>query len=115
MSRYVQQQIFKTTFDGDSVTVYLNPLEYGDLTKVDGLASKGKALTDSEAVRLYAELVPKYLTKIEGLVDGANNPVPAEVVGRHVYFTSLLVEIGTALLQGARPKDPSEPASVSDS
>lgn len=113
MSRYVAQITFSTKFDGDDVTAVLNPLQYGDLVKIDGLTAKKDKITDMEAVELYVDIVPKYLVEVKGLKDAAGNPVAKEVVGTNAYFTQLLVEFGTQLLLAARPGDPSGPAAIS--
>jgi len=111
MSRYVKQVIHRTKFDGDDVTVTLEPFRYADLLQLDGLVVAGTK--DSEVLNLYSKMLPAYIAKVEGLRDAAGVEMTGADICNSVYFSALLVDIGNALVNAAKLADPRLPASLS--
>jgi hypothetical protein len=110
VSKYLRSTLFETTFDGDKVSVMLKPIKQRDALRLFA-ASKAPEADGASLLSIYAELVPIYAEDLNGLRASDGTAVSMSEVTRDMYFSSLLIEIGNALIATGKPVDPKAPAS----
>ncbi len=109
MSGYLRSQPFKSEFDGDTVTAQLKPLQFEDLLKVNSAGG------EMETLKVFQEILPKYVDNLAGPLDAAGSQVSIQEICGAVYFLSLVGDLGQCLVGGATLKNPQKPAELSAS
>ena len=105
MSKYLRQIIHKSEFDGDSVTVVMNPMNTLDALSIQGFSS------ESGVASLFQPLMAKYLVSVSGLHAADGSEVSKDEFLTALYFLPLLAAAGMDLLNGSRIQNPTPPAS----
>lgn len=96
MSRYLPTHLFKTSFDGDEVTMRLRPLTLEDALRLQNVADAAER----------AKIVASYVEDLTGLKDGNGNAVTVETVFGVVYFLGLVEAIVNELLRVSVVQNP---------
>jgi hypothetical protein len=105
VSKYLRQIIFKTDFDGDTVTVTMNPM-----ATVDALAFRAGE-SETGLAQALQPLMAKYLVSVEGLRAADGVDVSKDEFLSSLYFLPLLVQAGLELMNASRVQNPTPPAS----
>lgn len=105
MSKYLRQIIHKSEFDGDSVTVVMNPMNTVDALSLQGVDGETSAAT------LFQPLMTKYLVSVSGLHAADGSEVSKDEFLTALYFLPILAAAGMDLLNGSRIQNPTPPAS----
>ena len=104
MSKFVRSHRFETVFDGDTVTAELAPLEYADMLVLQSsVRSDGEKREVADFVNASREVVPKYVKSFAGLTDADGQPLGIDIVASQVYFSELLNQIVTKLIEVSQP------------
>lgn len=111
-------------FDGDTVIFHAKRLLMEDMLTLakhfDAAAGVMRFADPAAVCKIAADILPKYMTDIEGMVDKDGMPVPLETLlaaAGEFYFAPLLgrifVELVTISMVGSQLKnsDPPSPAS----
>lgn len=134
MSGYLSQVRVETKFDGDSIVAFMKPLTFGDLMIIDPLlvklnelrsqykrttSSVDKELVEKEISAVGAEMIkksyevlPRYLVKIEGLVDATGAVLEPAAIFESGYFVQLVSDLLTELRNRSTPVDPPRPGEL---
>lgn len=111
MSNYLRSTKFETEFDGDTVTCRLKPIKQGDAMRLFNCRGDTPFATQAALLPVFAEIVPIYAEDLQGLRAADGSPVAWPEVTRDMYFSTLLVKIGMALIATGNLPDPKAPAS----
>lgn len=114
MSKYIRSSVESFEFDGDTIKVTLKPIAFTDVLKFNAIDVKSPT-ADAEGAKLMAEMLPKYVEKIEGLKDAGGNEITIGEVCSASYFAGLVAEIGARLIALGSPPNPKKPAAPSAS
>jgi hypothetical protein len=109
MSGYVRATKFEVDFYGQKVTGTLSQLSLADLLRIQGATSAG----DDGLAKIHAEVLPKYVKELSGVLDADGVPVPIDEVCTTAYFFQLALNIGVKLAEAATP--PQKPSETSAS
>jgi hypothetical protein len=114
MSNYIRNVVKTFEFDGDTVIVSLKPIKFEDTLRFNSLPTiedeNGNNTLDSISVgNLLTEIVPKYVTKMEGLKDSEGEELNIIEICGMTYFTKLVNDIGAAIILGGTPPNPKKP------
>lgn len=105
MSNYLRQVVFKTQFDGDEVTLVMNPLPMADALRL-----RSTPQTQEAVVTAFADILGRQLVSVAGLRAADGTDIPKEELLRDAYFTSLVTDAGSELFRHAMPQNPKQPA-----
>lgn len=107
MSTFLRSKLFETTFDGDTVKVHLKPIVQADALKIFAHRDDDRSAQNIKLLPVFSEMLPRYVDgPIEGLraADGSN--VTVDELTTHMYFSSLVMELGYGLAAAGRIPDP---------
>lgn len=112
MSKYIRSAVESFEFDGDTIKVTLKPVLFADVLRFNSIDIKDEN-AEIEATKIVAEMLPKYVEKIEGLTDAGGNPIEVGELCTVAYFARLAADIGTRLIVRGSPENPKKPAAPS--
>lgn len=112
MSKYIRSVVETIDFDGDQLKVTLKPISFIDVLRFNAIDTNDPT-AEAQASALMAEMLPKYLEKIEGLTDAGGNPIEVAEICAASYFAGLVSEIGQRLITRGAPPNPKKPAAPS--
>ena len=110
MSKFVRAQPYHLEFEGDKVSCLITPIGLADAIEVSDVVRKRDARL---LLEIYQRLLPNYVSKFDGLRDAAGSAIELVEVVQTSYFTSIVKELGAALIGTASPSDPPEPVELS--
>jgi len=88
MSKYLPSRTEVIEFDGDNVTVIIEPVSFPD----------AGAMRDSKGEESI-QIAKKYVKSLSGLRDADGNMISKEIVFEHFYFAELAIEITKLVLK----------------
>jgi hypothetical protein len=104
VSGYVRNIVVKKDYEGDKVTITLNPIGFGDALKLKGLDPK--TLSETDFIPLM-EILKGYVVALSGLKADDASDISVEELFSKAYFVGLLTEVLEEWLKKGTPKDPS--------
>jgi hypothetical protein len=127
VSKYLRELRITVDFEGDTVTAVMKPLRYEDFlllqALIEGTGRKpledmteeerdAQSKNDMQLVTKYAEILPRYVLRLDGMADAAGASLTIQEVCEVVYFMPLVGQLGSALIQSATPSNPGRPTSA---
>lgn len=113
MSKYIRSIKKEFDFDGDKVVVTMRPILFEDTIRFNSLplieVDGKKTLSEIEVLTLLADILPKYIEKLDGLIDSNGDKIEIGELCSASYFAPLMSQIGGALIQSGTPENPKKP------
>ena len=104
MSQYVRSIVVKRDFQGDKVTLALNPVGFGDALKFKNIDVG--SLKEEDIPTIFDGL-KKYVTSFTGLRTDDGAEVTLDEFFSAFYFSTLLIDMLTEWVGKGSPKNPS--------
>jgi len=95
-------------FDGEKISATLSPLLYEDLLVMRSTGTEDRMLVE------YAKLLPKYLVKMDPVLDAAGTPIPFEEMCKVTYFAPIIAQLMRSHVVAASPANPTLPVVQSE-
>lgn len=106
MSQYVRSIVVKRDFQGDKVTLALNPVGFGDALKFKNIDVD--ALKEDDIPLIFGNL-KNYVTALVGLHTDDGADVTIDEFFSLFYFSTLLIDMLTEWVAKGSPQNPSSP------
>ena len=93
MSKFIRSVPFKTEYDGDSISMNLQPLKRKDILKLAPFMGDGESVGTLDSFQMMdvgSGLIPNYVTNFKGLVDAEDQQITIEEAVDESYFTELV-------------------------
>jgi len=112
VSGYVRDIVIKRTWDGDHVTIVMNPAKFVDVL---GMGNIDKETFAAKQLPEFADKLKRYTKTLSGLKAHDASDVTIDELYDSAYFIDLVTDVLTEWLDKATPTNPSSPgASHSD-